>query len=72
VREDAFTNTEADAAHFAAIAGRDEDFGGGPGDQGVSPLDRVDAQTSGPGPDPWDLPDPKPATPLDLPAEPPF
>jgi hypothetical protein len=66
------SNTEADAAHFAAIAGRDEDFGGGVGDQGVSPLDRVDAQTGRPGPDPWDLPDPKPATPLDLPAEPPF
>jgi hypothetical protein len=36
------SRTEADAARFAAIAGRDEDFGGGPGDQGVSPLDRVD------------------------------
>jgi hypothetical protein len=69
-RRDTFTNTEADAARFAAIAGRDEDFGGGPGNQGVSPLDRVDARL--PSSDPWGLPDPKPATPLDLPAEPPF
>jgi hypothetical protein len=51
------SNTESDAAHFAAIAGRDEDFGGGVGDQEVSPLDRVDAQTGGPSLwEPWTCP----------------
>jgi hypothetical protein len=70
MREDDFTTTEADAAYFAAIAGASEHIGSPVGDQEPNPL--LDAPDARLRPDPWGLPNPKPTTPLDLPAEPPF
>jgi hypothetical protein len=61
------SRTEADAAHFAAIAGASEHIGSPVGDQEPDPV-----WAKALGPDPWGLPNPKPTTPLDLPAEPPF
>ena len=48
MREDT-SCTEADAGAYAALAGRDEAFGDGPGDQDPNPLLVGGAL----GPDPW-------------------
>jgi hypothetical protein len=61
------SRTEHDAAHFAAIAGASEHVGNPVGDQDPDPT-----LARALGPDPWGLPDPKPAIPLDLSADPPF
>ena len=68
MREDT-SRTEADAAAYAALAGRDEEFGDGPGDQSDDLLDVGDARLRA---DPWDLPAITPRPPFVATDEPPF
>ena len=51
MKPDTHTRTEADAAAYAALAGRDEAFGDNPGDQSDDLLDVGDARLRA---DPWD------------------
>ena len=68
MREDT-SRDEADAAAYANLAGRDEDFGDDPGDQGDDLLDVGDARLR---PDPWGLPASTPRPPFVATDEPPF
>lgn len=49
IRDDDYTNTEADAAAHEALRGQAEAFGDGPGDQSPSPFSQGSL-----GPDPWE------------------
>lgn len=53
MREDDFTRDEQGAADYAALIGRNEDFGDGPGNQDPNPL--LDAPDARLRPDPWDV-----------------